>query len=139
MTHPSELISAYLDGELTARERGELAQHISTCGRCAADLEGLQRVRAAVRALPVVEVPVDIYGSVAVDAAVLPLHRNRGVWLGAAAAVVALVIAIAALVTPPASSVTIDELSSRFGARVSLDPAFGPAKVIVPDFAELQE
>lgn len=138
MTHPSELISAYLDGELTPRERRELAQHVSTCGRCAADLQSFQRVRAAVRALPVLDVPFDIYGSVA-EAGVVPLNHNRGVWLGAAAAVVALVIAIAALLTPPASSVTIDELSSRFGARVSLDPAFGPAKVIVPDFAELQE
>lgn len=138
MTHPSELISAYLDGELTSRERGELAQHISTCGRCAADLEGLQRVRAAVRALPVLELPEDIFRS-SYQGDVVPLHRNRGMWVGAAAAVVALVIAIAALVTPPASSITIDELSSRFGARVSLDPAFGPAKVIVPDFAELQE
>lgn len=139
MTHPSELISAYLDGELTSRERGELAQHISTCGRCAAELEGLQRVRALVRSLPVLELPDDIFGFPNEGTVVVPLHRNRGMWVGAAAAVVALVIAIAALVTPPASSITIDDLSSRFGARVSLDPAFGPAKVIVPDFAELQE
>ncbi len=139
MTHPSESISAYLDGELNAFERGELAQHISTCGKCAAELEALQRVRAKVRALPVLDLPDDIYASMPADAEVVPLHHNRGIWLGAAAAVVALVIAVAALVTPPASSVTIDELSSRFGARVSLDPAFGPAKVIVPDFAELPE
>jgi hypothetical protein len=26
----------------------------------------------------------------------------------------------------------MDELNSRYGARASLDPAFGPAKVIVP-------
>ena len=139
MTHPSELISAYLDGELTAAERGELAGHVSTCGRCAAELRDLQRVRAAVRALPVLELPVDIYSALGEDREVVPLHRNRGLWVGAAAAMVALVIAVAALVTPPAGSVTIDELSSRFGARVSLDPAFGPAKVIVPDFAELSE
>ena len=139
MTHPSEMISAYLDGELTVAERGELANHVSTCGRCAAELEGLQSVRAAVRALPVLEMPSDIYPSLGHEAEVIPLYRNRGVWVGAAAAMVALVIAVAALVTPPAASVTIDELSSRFGARVSLDPAFGPAKVIVPDFAELSE
>lgn len=139
MTHPSELMSAYLDGELTVAERGELAHHVSTCGRCAAELHDLQRVRAAVRALPVLEMPADIYASLGEDAEVVPLHRNRGLWVGAAAAMVALVIAVAALVTPPATSVTIDELSSRFGARVSLDPAFGPAKVIVPDFAELSE
>jgi hypothetical protein len=46
---------------------------------------------------------------------------------------VALVIAVAALVTPPPNSVSVDDLSSRFGARVSLDPAFSPAKVVVPE------
>ena len=63
----------------------------------------------------------------------VPLRRNKGFWVGAAAAVVALVIAVAALVTPSSPSIAIDELNSRYGARASLDPAFGPAKVVVPD------
>lgn len=139
MTHPSESISAYLDGELTAAERGELARHIAGCGKCALELEEVQRVRAAVRALPVLEIPDDLLSTLGASEPVTPLHRNRGLWAGAAAALVALVIAVAALVTPPAASVTVDELSSRFGARVSLDPAFGPAKVVVPEFAEVRE
>lgn len=140
MTHPSELISAYLDGELSHAERAQLMAHLSGCGRCSAELEDVQRVRAAVRSLPVLEVPEDLFGALGIPPAeVVPLHHNRGLWVGAAAAVVAVVIAIAALVTPPAASVTIDELSSRFGARVSLDPAFGPAKIVVPEFAELGE
>jgi hypothetical protein len=57
--------------------------------------------------------------------------------VGAAAAAVALVIAIAALVTPSSPSIALDELNSRYGARASLDPAFGPAKVVVPDLTEL--
>jgi hypothetical protein len=73
------------------------------------------------------------------DADVVPLHRNKGFLVGAAAAVVALVIAIAALVTPAAGTVSLEELNSRYGARASLDPAFGPAKVVVPDLAELLE
>lgn len=139
MTHPSELISAYLDGELSLAERRELTGHIATCGKCAQELEDIQRVRAAVRALPVIEVPELLLADMDMAAEVTPLHRNRGLWAGAAAAVVALVIAVAALVTPPTASVSVDELSSRFGARVSLDPAFGPAKVVVPEFAEVRE
>ena len=53
--------------------------------------------------------------------------------------VAAWMIAVAALVTPPAQSVSVDDLSSRFGARVSLDPAFSPAKVVVPELEEVNE
>jgi hypothetical protein len=53
--------------------------------------------------------------------------------------VVIVVIAIAALVTPPATTISADDLNSRFAARVSLDPAFGPAKVILPHITEIPE
>ena len=131
MTHPSEQISAYLDGELHGKELIGLLEHLSGCGRCSAEMEDIQQVRAAVRSLPVLELPVGVVPEA--DADVVPLRRNRGFWVGAAAAIVALVIAVAALVTPPPNSVSVDDLSSRFGARVSLDPAFSPAKVVVPE------
>ena len=137
MTHPSELISAYLDGELHGAELSDLLDHLSGCGRCSAEMEDVQRVRAAVRSLPVLELPEGIVREA--DPVVVPLRRNRGVWVGTAAAVVALVIAVAALVTPPPASVSADDLSSRFGARVSLDPAFGPAKVVVPELGVVSE
>ncbi|MGB7861377.1 MAG: zf-HC2 domain-containing protein [Acidimicrobiia bacterium] len=137
MTHPSELISAYLDGELHGGELSKLLNHLANCGRCSAEMEDLQRVRAAVRSLPVLELPEGIIPEA--DRVVVPLRRNRGFWAGAAAAAIALVIAVAALVTPPPASVSVDDLSSRFGARVSLDPAFGPAKVVVPALLEVQE
>ncbi len=136
MTHPSEMISAYLDGELTADERGQLVGHMSSCGRCANELEALQSVRMAVRSLPVLELPLGLVPEA--DPIVVPLRRQKGLWAGVAAAVVASVVAVAALVTPDPGTVSIDELTSRFGARASLDPAFGPAK-IVPLPAELSE
>ena len=137
MTHPSELISAYLDGELDRSEKTQLIDHLSSCGRCSAEMEDLQEVRAAVRALPVLDLPIGLVPEA--DPLVIPLRQNRGVWVGAAAAVIALVITIAALVTPPPASMSVDDLSSRFGARVSLDPAFGPAKVVVPEIAVVGE
>lgn len=130
MNHPSELISAYLDGELHGSELRSLLDHLGGCGRCSAELEDMQRVRSAVRSLPVLELPEGIVPEA--DAEVVPIHRNRGLWVGAAAAVVALVIAVAALVTPAPEPVSIEDLTSRFGARASLDPAFNPAKVVVP-------
>lgn len=137
MTHPSELISAYLDGELGSVERRKLHDHLADCARCVAELEEMQAVRTAVRSLPVLDLPEGIVPEA--DADVIPIHRNRGILVGAAAAVVALVIAVAALVTPPPETVSVNDLSSRFGARVTLDPAFGPAKVIVPDLAVVSE
>lgn len=139
MTHPSEMISAYLDGELSPQERDGFLEHLSSCGRCSAEVGEVQRVRSAVRSLPVLELPEGVLEDFDSGAEVVPLHRHRGVWVGAAAAVVALVIAVAALLTPPPQSVTVDELSSRFGARASLDPAFGPSKVVVPDIVEVRE
>lgn len=130
MSHPSELISAYLDGEIHESELRDLVDHLGGCGRCSAELEEMQRVRAAVRSLPVLELPEDI--TPGADTGVVPLHRNKGIWVGAAAAVVAVVIAVAALLTPPPGTISVDDLNSHFGARVSLDPAFGPAKIVVP-------
>ena len=60
MSHPSESMSAYLDGELHGAELSHLVDHLGSCGRCSADLEDLQRVRAAVRSLPVLELPVGV-------------------------------------------------------------------------------
>jgi anti-sigma factor RsiW len=130
MKHPSELISAYLDGELKGDELGTLVYHLAECGRCSSELQQIQQVRTAVRSLPMLELPFGLVPET--DEVVVPLRRNKGIWFGAAAALIAIVIAIAALVTPPPGSISIDDLNSRFGARVSLDPAFGPAKVVVP-------
>jgi len=137
MNHPGELISAYLDGELARHEIGQLLAHLDGCGRCASELQQVQLVRSAVRSLPLLELPAGLIPEA--DDELVPLHRNRGFLVGVAAAVVALVIAIAALVTPSAATVSLEELNSRYGARASLDPAFGPAKVVVPDLSGLLE
>ena len=137
MSHPSELISAHLDGELTTAEQVDLRRHLSVCGRCALEIEEIQQVRTAVRSLPVLELPAGVIPQA--DAEIVPIHRNRGLWVGTAAAVIALIIAVAALITPPPASVSVDDLSSRFGARVTLDPSFSPAKVVVPVLGGVNE
>lgn len=137
MTHPGEMISAYLDGELTRSEIDQLFKHLAGCGRCAAEMQELQSVRSSVRSLPLLELPTGLIPEA--DAEVVPLHRNRGFLVGAAAAVVALVIAVAAIVTPSTASISVEELNSRYGARASLDPAYGPAKVIVPHLMDALE
>ncbi len=136
MSHPSELISAYLDGELHGSELSRLNEHLAACGRCSAELEQIQQVRSAVRSLPVLELPSGVVPEA--DSEVVPLRRQKGIWVGAAAAILAAVVAIAALVTPEPDPVTLDQLNSQFGARASLDPAFGPAKVVVPPLRDAE-
>jgi anti-sigma factor RsiW len=131
------MISAYLDGELTRVEASELFTHMGSCGKCVAEMEGMQKVRTAIRSLPLIELPPGLLGDA--EPVVVPLRRNRGFLVGAAAAGVAVVIAVASLLTPEPSALSVDDLNSRFGARVSLDPAFGPAKVVVPDVRDLTE
>ena len=94
----------------------------------------MQRVRSAVRSLPLVELPSGLVPEA--DPVVIPLRRNRGFLVGTAAAVAAVVIAMAALLTPPTDAISVEDLSSRFGARASLDPAFGAGKVAVPALVE---
>lgn len=137
MSHAGELISAYLDGELARNEIDQLQAHLATCGKCAAEMQEMQSVRSAVRSLPLLELPPGLIPEA--DAEVVPLRRNKGFLVGAAAAAVALIIAIAAIVTPSTPSVTLEELNSRYAARASLDPAFGPAKVVVPDLGDILE
>lgn len=130
MKHPSMLISAFLDGELSESELSTLERHLASCGRCVAEMQDIHRVRSAVRSLPVVELPLDLVYE-GEPAPVAHLHRYRLVWTGAAA-VVAVVITLATLLTPDPAGLNMEDLTSRFGARVSLDPAFGSAKVVVP-------
>jgi len=140
VTHPSEMISAYLDGELIEDETSELLIHLATCGRCSADLEEMQSVRAAVRSLPILELPAGLLPEA--DAAVVPIHRNRGVWVGAAAAAVALIIAIASIVTPPPASISADDLSGgpeRMKRLVSLVVVFTLLPVSAAWATELDE
>lgn len=135
MRHAGETISAYLDGELRPEEVRRLLEHLASCGRCSAEMTALLGVRSAVRSLPMIELPRGVVPEA--ESTPVPLRRNRGFIAAVAAAVVAAVIGIAALVTPPPESISLEDLNSRFGARVSLDPAFGPAKVVVPEIVEL--
>jgi anti-sigma factor RsiW len=137
MKHPAESISAYLDGELHGDELRSLLRHLGQCGQCSSELEQIQSVRAAVRSLPVIEVPEGLIPEL--DGNVVSIRERRSVWIGAAAAAVAAVIAVATLFSPEPPTVSVEDLNSRFAARVSLDPAFGPAKVIVPPAIQVSE
>lgn len=51
------LLSAYLDGELRGNEPAVVAHHLESCPECVGVLEAVREARAAVRALPMLDVP----------------------------------------------------------------------------------
>jgi anti-sigma factor RsiW len=52
-------LSAYLDGELAPGEEARVREHLASCRRCAAELDGLERLNAALGALEEATVPAD--------------------------------------------------------------------------------
>ena len=53
----SQLLSAYLDGQMDARERYLVEQHLSTCSACRHELESLRQTVRLLRQLPAVAPP----------------------------------------------------------------------------------
>ncbi len=53
----TELLSAYLDGQVTAAERDRVAAHLHECALCRSEAEGLRQMILLVQALPRVPVP----------------------------------------------------------------------------------
>ena len=127
MTHPGELLSALLDGELSDEEKTRVADHLATCPACGDELQGLHTARAAVRSLPLLELPSALR-RVAPEREVVHLTRRPPVWVAAtAAAILALFVGVATILAPPTTlEVRLDQLSDQYGARTSLEPSITP-------------
>jgi len=126
--HPGELLSAFLDGELSEQERAQVTEHLTACPSCVDELDGLHFARAAVRSLPLVELPSGLRSAAEQSPEVLHLARRPPVWVAAAAAaILALFVGIATILAPPTTlEVRLDQLSDQYGARTSLEPAMTP-------------
>jgi hypothetical protein len=59
--HLGELLSAQLDGELTADEAAEVEAHLASCADCRTELEATAAVRTALRAAPAIDPPFGFY------------------------------------------------------------------------------
>ncbi len=131
-----EMLSAYLDDELTATERAAVEARLGASSEWRAELEDVRAARAAVRNLPLREAPPGFWDAVRThveantddDAAplapVVPLAERRSVrrvaWLAVAAAAVAgLVVAVIAV--PQRSEVTpnVTAVVAQHGAQGS--------------------
>jgi anti-sigma factor RsiW len=57
LDHVTELLSPYLDGQVTLLQRHAVEAHLSSCETCRAELEALRSLQFALRQLPHQEVP----------------------------------------------------------------------------------
>jgi anti-sigma factor RsiW len=132
LTHLDELLSAYLDGETTSAESALVSRHLGDCGRCQRHLAEVSAARAAVRSLPMLELPLAL---LRVPAPSVPLVRRRSLWLGATAAAAAVVITVSSLLTPAPQPISLSDISLQIGARAALDAGSATFKVTPPGAA----
>jgi len=59
--HSGDLLSAYLDGELTPAELEGVRAHLEDCAECRRELQSLGEIRTLVRDLPPVDPPFGLY------------------------------------------------------------------------------
>ena len=102
MTHPEDLLAAYVDGTLTDPERAAVDAHLATCTICREEVELAGRAARLLAELPDEPVPLGVTAPVSseirrVAAALPPRRRTRARWTAglAAAAVVTAVLAVA--------------------------------------------
>lgn len=125
MSHPDELLSAYLDGELAVPERGAVSTHLAACPLCRDELEALAAVRRSVRGLPVLDLPPGVAREPAP-----PARRRMPVlaWAASVAAVAALVLGVLAAGTSPEPAFDLSTLVDRHTARVVVDPGLSTVR-----------
>lgn len=121
MSHQAELLSAMLDGELSEAEAGWVASHLDGCGQCRSELEDLASARAAVRGLPMLDLPDDIGPGEPRVTRLWP----RGVAVAAMSVAAAAVVAIGALgmigmAADSSTAVDVGEAESILAATRSL-------------------
>jgi anti-sigma factor RsiW len=127
-----DLLSGYLDDELTAEERVAVEAELARSPEWRALLEELRATRALLRALPWPDAPPDLVAGVrardGADAATTapasvrrlrPVWRRPATWV-AAAAVVAVFVGVLAVPRPDRSEPDVPALADAHAARSSL-------------------
>ena len=117
--HLGEVVSAYLDGELPPLERRRAESHLAGCDLCRDELTDMMFVRARLRALPMLELPPELTSKAP---AASPIYRRAKMLMGAAAAAVTIVVALAAMASPgDVVALSGNEFNMTYRARGSLD------------------
>jgi len=89
------LLSAYVDDELSSRDRSRVEQHLSQCAGCRADLHSLRWTKRLLGQAPALKIPRSFVVREADLGKALPRRRRRSLWATQwATAVVALLFVV---------------------------------------------
>lgn len=127
MIHLGELLSAYLDGETTADETKRVVAHLASCDRCSDEMSDIHAARGALRSLPVLDMPADVFERLGVSPTVVPIRKRPLTWVAAAAAAILIFVATATLTAPDAIGVTLNDLSFYHEQQQQIDPGIAPS------------
>ncbi len=125
--HPSDRLSAYLDGELLAGDAAAVAHHVQGCPPCQAELDRTNQIRQLLRQLSPPDVPFGMVERLLIR----PRRRVLPVaWAASAAAAIALGVIAAGTTTsrPP----TVARLVEVHATSTGRDPVSGLAPIAVP-------
>jgi anti-sigma factor RsiW len=131
--HLDELLSAYLDGELSPADLATAETHLAGCGACRGELDAVLATRHLLRRLPGRLPPSGWYRDVVVtDARRRRTARSAATWiaLGAAAASAILLLAPGEPSVAPPVFQFVDAHSA--GSSVTEDPVTSLAPTAVP-------
>jgi len=124
--HVGELASAYLDGETTPEESERLRRHLAECDDCRDEVADIHMARSALRAMPILEVPVELLESLDLVPNVVPLRKRPPMWIAAAAAALIMFVTFAAALTPDPVGVPLIQVSHEYQEQSSLGSAVVP-------------
>jgi len=139
-----DALSAYLDGELDDAARADVEARLETSPEWRAILEELRETRDALRALPAVDPPPELWsrilgGDDVVDLAAARRERRdrRSIWkmvAAAAAAAIVIVVGVAAVPQPDKVEPAVATYADAHAARSSLsnDAVSSLASVGIP-------
>lgn len=125
--HPTHLLSAFLDSELSDAELGDLTTHLADCVDCRADLDSLAAVRSQIRALPMIEPASGVIDKKPVP--IVPRWRRTLIGAGAAAALVLVVGVGVGNSGRGVVPLQLDQVVGQHVARASVDPGFNVIQV----------
>ena len=93
--HPGDLLSAYVDGELTPHELEGVRAHLDECAECRRELQYVSEARTFVRDLPPVDPPFGFF-----ERMLHPRHRWARAGVAALAGAAAVSVAVMGFVAP---------------------------------------
>lgn len=143
----AEMLSAYVDGELPARQEGIVAEHLANCEPCAAELRALSGLVQAAGAIDLVTPPADLRERIMAAAAKESAPRFAlGYWLRdlsagraaqwAGAGIAAVVIVAGVLVGTPNETRQAGRATMKHEQPVPVAKGNSPATGTVPAVVE---